>query len=40
MITDKIFEKQELKERAKQYYQERITEVTKEIEDLCNEENE
>ena len=30
----------ELKERAKQYYQERIAEVTKEIEDLCNEENE
>jgi ABC-type Zn uptake system ZnuABC Zn-binding protein ZnuA len=30
----------ELKERAKKYYQERIAEVTKEIEDLYNEENE
>jgi hypothetical protein len=30
----------ELKERTKKYYQERIAEVTKEIEDLYNEENE
>ena len=29
----------ELKERAKEYYKERIAEVTKEIEDLYNEEN-